>query len=190
MSEAGGAPGEIARGGGTPPVAAHRRAAPTVLGYAILTVSDTRTLDTDVGGATAARLAEAAGQRVVARSVVRDETAAIREAVAAALADAAVDVVVATGGTGFSPRDITVEAVEPLLARRVEGFGEIFRALSYAEVGAAAMLSRAIAGIAAGGAVAKAVYAIPGSPAAVELAMSRLILPESGHLLAQARRPG
>ena len=95
-----------------------------------------------------------------------------------------VDVVVLTGGTGFSPRDITLAAVGPLLERPVEGFGELFRMLSYQQVGAAAMLSRAAAGLIEG----RAVFLLPGSPKAVALAMEKLILPETGHLLGQVRR--
>ena len=106
-----------------------------------------------------------------------------------ALADAfarlpGVDVVVTTGGTGFSPRDVTLEAVGPMLERPVEGFGELFRMLSYSQVGAAAMLSRAAAGLVG----TRAVFLLPGSPKAVVLAMEALILPEAAHLLGQARR--
>jgi molybdenum cofactor biosynthesis protein B len=100
------------------------------------------------------------------------------------LARPGVDVVVATGGTGFSPRDLTLEAVAPLFDRPLEGFGELFRMLSYQQVGAAAMLSRAAAGLIGD----RAVFLLPGSPKAVTLAMEALILPEAGHLLSQARR--
>lgn len=162
----------------------HRRQAPAALGFAVLTVSDTRTTADDASGARIAELATAAGHRLVARRLVADEAPAIRGEVEALLATAGVDAVVVTGGTGYAPRDVTVEAVRPLLGREVEGFGELFRALSYAEVGAAAMLSRATAGLAGG----KVVYLLPGSPRAVALAMEKLVLPETGHLLAQARR--
>lgn len=162
----------------------HRAAAKTGLGFAVLTVSDTRDRATDEGGALVAELATAAGHRVVDRKIVLDEADAIRGAVAAALADRATDVVVATGGTGFSPRDVTVDAVRPLFEREVEGFGELFRVNSWSEVGPAAMLSRATGGLARG----KAIFLLPGSPKAVRLAMEKLILPEAGHLLAQARR--
>jgi len=114
---------------------------------------------------------------------------AIRDAVGRLLEAPEVDVVVTTGGTGFSPRDVTLEAVGPLLERPIEGFGELFRMLSYQQVGAAAMLSRAAAGIIAGGGGAKALFLLPGSPKAVALALEKLILPEAGHLLGQARRP-
>ncbi len=163
----------------------HRRAAAAVLGYAVVTVSDTRSAADDRSGDRIAELAAAAGHRVVARRLVRDEAPAIRGAVEALLAARAVDVVVVTGGTGFSPRDVTVEALRPLFEREVEGFGELFRALSFAEVGAAAMLSRATAGLVRG----KGLYLLPGSTAAVILAMEKLVLPETPHLLGQARRP-
>lgn len=162
----------------------HRRAGPTLLGFALITVSDTRTPGDDVSGHTLSELATAAGHRVVEASLVPDEVPAIRAAVERALAREGVDVVVLTGGTGLSPRDVTIEAVGPLLERPVEGFGELFRMLSYQQVGSAAMLSRAAAGLAG----ARAVFCLPGSPKAVSLAMEKLILPEAGHLLGQARK--
>jgi molybdopterin adenylyltransferase len=167
-----------------PPPQAHRRTAPVDLGYAVLTVSSSRGLDEDESGQRAVELAERAGARVVERRVVADDAAAIRAALAELLARMEVDVVVINGGTGISPGDLTPEAVSPLLERHLDGFGELFRALSFEQVGAAAMLSRALAGVIA----AKAVFVVPGSPRAVELAMERLILPEAAHLVGQARR--
>lgn len=162
----------------------HRRAAPTVLGFALITVSDTRSAADDVSGRTLAEMAASAGHRVESATVVPDDPAAIREAVQQALGRSGVDVIVLTGGTGFSPRDVTFDAVGPLLQRPVEGFGELFRMLSYQQVGSAAMLSRAAAGLIA----SRAVFLLPGAPKAVSLAMEKLILPEAGHLLGQARR--
>lgn len=162
----------------------HRQTAPAILGFSILTVSDTRTKGDDVSGRTIRDLLSSAGQRIVDSTLVSDDMEAIRGAVSHMLARPDVDVVVATGGTGFSPRDVTLEAVAPLFERPVEGFGELFRMLSYQQVGAAAMLSRAAAGLVGG----KAVFLLPGSPKAVALAMEKLILPEAGHLLGQARR--
>jgi len=162
----------------------HRRTAPTVLGFALVTVSDTRAARDDVSGRALADLARAAGHQVESTGIVPDDVAAIRRAVRQALALDGVDVVVLTGGTGFSPRDVTLEAVGPLLERPIEGFGELFRMLSYQQVGSAAMLSRAAAGLAG----TRAVFLLPGSPKAVALAMEKLILPEAGHLLGQARR--
>lgn len=113
-----------------------------------------------------------------------DDVSLIRTAVERALGLSEVDVIVTTGGTGFSPRDVTVEAVSPFFDRPIEGFGELFRHLSFEEVGAAAILSRATAGLVG----TRAVFLLPGSPKAVALALDRLILPEVGHLLGQARR--
>ena len=162
----------------------HRRSAPGVLGFGLVTVSDSRTPEDDVSGRTLSGMAHVAGHRVEGPLLVPDDVAAIRAAVRDLLARPGVDVVVLTGGTGFSPRDVTLDAVLPLLERPIEGFGELFRFLSYQQVGAAAMLSRAAAGLAG----TRAVFLLPGSPRAVSLAMEKLILPEAGHLLAQARR--
>ncbi|HYU34768.1 MAG TPA: molybdenum cofactor synthesis domain-containing protein [Thermoanaerobaculia bacterium] len=162
----------------------HRRTAPQVLGFGLITVSDTRSPEDDVSGRILSGLAHVAGHRVEGADVVLDDVAAIRRAVRRMLALPGVDVVVLTGGTGFSPRDVTIDAVLPLLDQPIEGFGELFRALSYQQVGAAAMLSRAAAGLAG----TKAVFLLPGSPKAVSLGMEKLILPEAGHLLEQARR--
>jgi len=163
----------------------HRRFASAVLGFAVLTVSDSRRPEDDTGGRTIREMAEAGGHRIEDSTLVRDDVSAIRAALRGLLARPGVDVVVATGGTGFSPRDLTLEAVEPLFDVAIEGFGELFRMLSYNQVGAAAMLSRAAAGLIGD----RAVFLLPGSPKAVTLAMETLILPEAGHLLSQARRP-
>ena len=130
------------------------------------------------------RLVAAAGHRLVERRIVPDDMVEIRAAAGELLRRQEVDVLVLSGGTGFSPRDLTLEAAGPLLERRIDGFGELFRMLSFEQIGAAAMLSRAAAGIIG----RRAVFVLPGSPKAVTLAMERLILPEAGHLLGQARR--
>lgn len=162
----------------------HRAYAPDRLVFAIVTVSDSRTEESDTGGRMASDLALAAGHQVAERRIVPDERTAILGALDSLLAAAAIDVIVMTGGTGFAPRDVTVDAVETRFECRVEGFGELFRVLSYEQVGAAAMLSRATAGVVG----RRLVYALPGSPKAVRLAMEALILPESGHLIGQVRR--
>lgn len=163
----------------------HRQYAPAVLGFAVITVSDSRRPEDDTSGRTIREMAEASGHRIEDSTLVPDDVAAIRDALRRMLARPGVDVVVTTGGTGLSPRDLTLEAVGPLLDRPIEGFGELFRMLSYNQVGAAAILSRAAAGLIGD----RAVFLLPGSPKAVALAMEKLILPEAGHLLAQARRP-
>jgi molybdenum cofactor biosynthesis protein B len=165
-------------------VSEHRQYAPHQLGFAVVTISDSRTPETDTSGEVARRLISEAGHRVLRSAIVRDEVEAIDAEVSSALEEAGIDVVVATGGTGFSPRDVTLDALAPLLTAEVPGFGELFRMLSHREVGAAAMLSRAAAGLVG----TKAVFALPGSPKAVELALRELVLPEVGHLLGQVRR--
>lgn len=147
---------------------------------AVITVSDTRTPDTDEGGRLLAELLAGRGYPVVLRRWVPDDLYAIRGAVLEALARPEVRAVLLTGGTGIAPRDVTVEAVRPLLDAELPGFGELFRWLSYQEIGPAAMLSRALAGRAAGVFVA----CLPGSPAGVRLAAERLILPELDHIAA------
>jgi molybdenum cofactor biosynthesis protein B len=162
----------------------HRKRAPAQLGFGFLTISDSRRPANDGSGARLRELATAAGHRIERAGLVPDEPALIRAAVEEMLALPAVDVVVTTGGTGFSARDQTIEALAPMFERRIEGFGELFRMLSYGEVGAAAMLSRAAAGVVGG----RPVFLLPGSPKAAALAMERLILPEAGHLVAVMRQ--
>jgi molybdenum cofactor biosynthesis protein B len=160
----------------------HRKAAPSRVPTAVVTVSDTRTLETDTGGALVETMLLEAGQPVTGRRVVRDEPDAIRAALDELLEEEAARAVVFTGGTGVAPRDVTPDTVEPLLDRVVPGFGELFRMLSYEDIGSAALLSRALAGLVRG----RVVYVIPGSRGAVRLAMEKLILPELGHLAGEA----
>ncbi len=160
----------------------HRRAAPERTPTLIVTVSDSRTLETDTGGALVETMLRAAGQEVVARRIVPDEPEAIRAALDRAIDDPESRAVIFTGGTGVAPRDVTPDTIGPVLDRLVPGFGEIFRMLSYEEIGSAALLSRALAGLKRG----KIVFVIPGSRGAVRLAMEKLILPELGHLAGEA----
>jgi len=161
----------------------HKAYAPRQLAFAVLTASDSRSEQEDESGRKIAEMATEAGHRVVEHQVIPDAEAAIRSAVEEAL-KLGPDVVVLNGGTGFASRDVSVEAVMPLLDRVIEGFGELFRTLSFQQVGPAAMLSRALAGVVG----RSVVFVLPGSPKAVELAMAELILPEAGHLLGQIRR--
>jgi len=163
-------------------IEAHRRAAPAQVPTAVVTVSDTRTLENDTGGALVAALLEGAGHPLASREIVADEPEAIAAALRGATEGAGSGAVIFTGGTGVAPRDVTPDTVEPMLERVVPGFGELFRMLSYEDIGSAALLSRAVAGMRAG----RVVFAIPGSRGAVRLAMEKLILPELGHLVAQA----
>lgn len=165
-------------------VHAHKERGPRHVQCAVLTVSDTRTVETDTSGQLLRRLLEEAGHTVAWHVIVPDERGQIHDAVARALADPTVEAVLATGGTGIAARDVTLEAVEPLFDKAIPGFGELFRMLSFQEIGPAALLSRAAAGVASG----KVVFVSPGSSGAVKLAMERLILPELGHLVGEARR--
>lgn len=162
----------------------HRGYAPKSLRFAVLTASDSRNQASDESGAMIADLATGAGHQLIFRSIAPDEMERIRQSVTAAVDEHGADVVVLNGGTGISGRDISIDAVSPLFDRVIEGFGEIFRALSYDQVGAAAMLSRATAGVIG----RSVVFVVPGSPKAVELAMTSLILPEAAHLIGQLRR--
>ncbi|MCB9851117.1 MAG: MogA/MoaB family molybdenum cofactor biosynthesis protein [Phycisphaerales bacterium] len=145
---------------------------------AVLTISDTRTPETDTGGDAIVTRLEAVGHVVRVREILRDEPAQIGERVRALCVSGECGAVLLTGGTGLSPRDTTYEAVMGLLNKQLDGFGELFRMLSYEQVGPAAMLSRAVAGLRG----KTAVFAMPGSPKAVELAMDKLIIPELGHI--------
>lgn len=160
----------------------HRRDAPAQVPTAIVTVSDSRTLETDAGGALVEQMLGDAGQPVSGRRIVPDEPEAIRAALDQAIAESDVRAVIFTGGTGIAPRDVTPDTIEPELDRLVPGFGELFRALSYEDIGTAALLSRALAGLKQG----KVVFVIPGSRGAVRLAMEKLIVPELGHLAGEA----
>jgi molybdenum cofactor biosynthesis protein B len=159
----------------------HKAQAPASVACYVLTVSDSRTPDTDTSGRVIRQLLEDAGHLVTGHAIVKDEPAQVTSHVRAQLADPRTQVIVTTGGTGITSRDGTFEAIDRLLDKRLDGFGELFRMLSFQEIGAAAMLSRATAGTAA----RKAIFVLPGSEHAVRLAMTRLILPELGHLVQQ-----
>lgn len=162
----------------------HKAHAPRSVGCFVLTVSDTKTPETDTSGALIRELLQAAGHRVAGSAIVRDEPAEVRRVLAEAAADPAVQVVILTGGTGITSRDSTYEAVEALLEKRLPGFGELFRMLSYQEIGPAAMLSRAQLGVYR----RRIVASLPGSPAACRLALEKLLLPELGHLVREVSR--
>ena len=159
----------------------HKARAPGGVGVAVITVSDTRTEANDLSGAVARELLGRTGHEVRAYRIVPDEPARVSEVVRDLCGRSEIDAVVLNGGTGISRRDRTYEAVAGLLERRLDGFGELFRALSYQEIGSAAMLSRAVAGIFRG----TVVFSLPGSTAAVRLGLERLILPELGHIVGE-----
>jgi len=162
----------------------HRAAAPAALNLALLTVSDTRTAADDASGDLAAELAAEAGHEVVERRIVPDEPSVIRALLLHFADRPEVHAVLLTGGTGVSTRDQTYETVSALLTKPLPGYGELLRTLSYAQVGSACILSRAV-----GGLIGRlAVLTMPGSRAAVELAMTKIILPELPHLVREARK--
>ena len=160
----------------------HHAKAKHVVACAVVTVSDTRTLETDESGGCIRTLLEGAGHRVVGYTILPDEPGRIRAHLEELLALPGVDAVLVNGGTGLAPRDTTYEAVTAVLEKRLDGFGELFRMLSYEQIGSAAMMSRACAGT-----IGKVVViSLPGSEKAVMLAMTKLVLPELTHLVQQA----
>jgi molybdopterin adenylyltransferase len=172
---------------GEGPAAEHRARSPqaAAIRVALVTASDSRTPASNEGGRLLARLFTEAGFTVVEELLLAEDPTEMRARVAALARPDVADAVLVTGGTGLGPRDRTPEAVSPLFEQRLPGFGELFRMLSVRQVGAAAMLSRAEAGVVAG----VPVFLLPGSPAAIELAVRELIAPELPHLVGQLRRP-
>ena len=162
----------------------HRESAPERVRVAVLTISDTRTPETDTGGETVEALMRDAGHDIVGRDIIRDDASAIRTKLVELLARSDVDAVVTTGGTGISAHDTTYEVVDRMLEKKLDGFGEIFRMLSYEEIGAAAMLSRCVAGAVG----AKFVVCLPGSRDAVRLAVEKLLVPEISHIVFELRK--
>ncbi|MGB2714891.1 MAG: molybdenum cofactor biosynthesis protein B [Vicinamibacterales bacterium] len=158
----------------------HRKDAPKSVRCFVLTISDTRTAATDTSGNAIAFTLESAGHVVEGRQIVRDDPSAVQQAVKAASAE----VVITTGGTGITSRDGTYEALSAMFDKTLDGFGELFRMLSYEQIGSAAMMSRACAGVIG----RTAVFSLPGSEHAVRLAMEKLIIPEMGHIVRELRR--
>ena len=156
--------------------------------FAVITISDTRNRETDISGKTAVELIEAAGYRVVMYEILGDNSMELPAVFSKALEKA--DVIFFTGGTGLTSRDMTTEAVKPMLSREIPGFGELFRYRSFEEIGARAMLSSACAGIVRKGEKNEmaVVFCVPGSPGAVRTALKEIILPAVGHILWEARR--
>lgn len=165
-------------------VSQHRSQAPATLRCAVITVSDTRTAETDTGGKAVADYLSGAGHTVAAKEIIPDEPARMRPLVSSLAERGDIDAILLTGGTGIGSRDQTYETISGLLTKPLPGYGEIFRWLSFEDVGPAAMLSRATGGLIG----RTVVLTMPGSPAAVRLAMEKLIVPELGHLVREARR--
>jgi molybdenum cofactor biosynthesis protein B len=164
--------------------AEHREKSPGKVACAVITVSDTRTIENDQSGQTVAESLRQAGHTVVQREIVPDEPQPMRELVTRLATDERVEAILLTGGTGIAARDQTPDTLASLFTKELPGYGELLRMLSYEEIGPAAMLSRA-----SGGLIGQTVVlTMPGSTAAVRLAMDKLILPELGHLVSHADR--
>lgn len=162
----------------------HKEKAVKNINCMVITVSDTRTEETDSSGKLIQSLLKENGHKIVHYKILKDVPVLIRDSVANAIVDNNLQVIIINGGTGISKRDTTFEAVDSLLEKRLEGFGELFRYLSFQEIGSAAMMSRASAGVYRG----KIIISIPGSEPAVKLAMEKLILPELGHIIWEINR--
>ena len=162
----------------------HKEHAPAKVRCAVITVSDSRTLETDSGGREVLSRLDTAGHPVVAREIIPDNPDVMRRLLESLRERHDVDVILMTGGTGITSRDMTFETVTSLITKPLPGYGELFRMLSYAEIGSATILSRATGGLMG----RTVVLTMPGSPAAVRLAMEKVILPELTHLVREARR--
>ena len=169
----------------------HKEASPTSVGIYVITCSTSkfkqlkaREQPDDESGDLIERLAANAGHRIAGRKLIADSKPMIRKAVKSALSNPDVDATIITGGTGLSLTDVTFETVSPLLEREIPGFGEIFRKLSFDQIGSSAIMSRAFAGTVRG----KAIFCLPGSPDGVNTAMEKLILPELGHIIGLGRK--
>ena len=162
----------------------HKSHAPASVGCFVLTISDSKTPETDTSGALIRELVSAAGHRVTGHAIVKDEPSQVAAVIRSGCAAPSVEAFILTGGTGITSRDSTYEAIDALLDKRLAGFGELFRMLSFQEIGAAAMLSRAQGGVVQG----RVLFSLPGSPNACRLALEKLIIPELGHLIREVKR--
>ncbi|MDQ1280975.1 MAG: molybdopterin adenylyltransferase [Thermoproteota archaeon] len=168
----------------------HKSTVPTNIGFSLIIISTSRfeamklkETVVDPSGDLAIDLLREVGYSVVSREIVSDEDTMIKASLGHALENPSVDIIVTCGGTGITPTDVTIETLEPLLDKTLPGFGEVFRGISYIRIGTPAILTRATAGLIGG----KAVFCLPGSPQAVELAFKELIIPEAGHIIKHAR---
>ncbi|MBI4302845.1 MAG: molybdenum cofactor biosynthesis protein MoaB [Chloroflexi bacterium] len=162
----------------------HKQKAPQSVNCAIVTISDSRTEETDESGKFFKQRLTEKGHRVVAYALLKNDALSIMRKLDELLKSEEVQLIITSGGTGISQRDITIETVSPLLEKKLDGFGELFRSLSYQEIGTASIMSRAIAGVIGG----KVIICLPGSLGAVTLASEKIILPEIGHLIWEATR--
>ncbi len=162
----------------------HKQKAPQSVSCAVLIISDSRTEQDDESGKLIKQRLSDSGHRVMSYSMLKNEADSIKKKIYELLRQEELQVIITSGGTGVSHRDITVETISPILEKKLDGFGELFRSLSYQEIGTTSIMSRAIAGVVGG----KVILCLPGSPEAVKLAMDKVILPEIGHLVREATR--
>ena len=162
----------------------HKREAPQSVNCAVLVVSDSRTEDTDESGKLLKQKLSDSGHQVIAYAILKNDSKAVKQKLNELLGKDELQVIITSGGTGVSQRDVTVETVSSILEKKLDGFGELFRSLSYQEIGTASIMSRAIAGVAGG----KIVICIPGSLGAAKLAIDNIILPEIGHMVREVTR--
>jgi molybdenum cofactor biosynthesis protein B len=162
----------------------HKHNSPNSVSCAVLTLSDTRTERNDESGRIIRQKLSETGHRVILYYILKNESDSIQEKIYELLKEEELQVIITSGGTGISHRDITVETISPILEKKLDGFGELFRFLTYNEIGTGSIMSRAIAGMAGG----KVILCLPGSPEAINLAMEKIILPELGHLVREAIR--
>lgn len=168
----------------------HRESAPKNLSFAVITISTSRYKDSqanklvkDESGDLIIKTLHASGHTVAVQRLITDKKNMIQKTIREMLNSPKVDAIITTGGTGITPADVTIEAVRPFLEKQLPGFGELFRQLTYQEIGSAALMSRAVGGVAKG----KAIFCLPGSPHAVKLCLEKLILPETAHIVLHAR---
>ena len=168
----------------TPSHIGHKQGAPAHIACGVITVSDTRTEETDKSGQLIRQALKKAGHQTSAYHIIKDEPSQIKPLLEQLLASGNLDAVIINGGTGVSKRDVTFDVVNAMVEKPLPGFGELFRWLSYEEIGSAALLSRAMAGVIGG----KIVFSVPGSSGAVTLAMEKLILPEMPHIVSELKK--
>ena len=162
----------------------HREKAPRSVNCAVLTISDSRTEKDDESGRLIMEKLKENGHGVMSYAILKNEAGAIEKKIHELLGQEELQVIITSGGTGASHRDITVETISPILEKKLDGFGELFRFLTYQEIGTASIMSRAMAGVVGG----KIILCFPGSLEAANLAMEKIILPEIGHLVREATR--
>ena len=162
----------------------HKHEALKSVSCAVITISDSRTEENDKSGKLIKQRLGENGHRVMSYSILKNEADTIKQKIRELLREDELQVIITSGGTGASHRDITVETILPILEKELDGFGELFRFLTYQEIGTASIMSRAVAGVVRG----KVILCLPGSPGAANLAMDKIILPEIGHLVSEATR--